>query len=431
MLKNLQNFIDESNSSNSNTDKLNVLKKYAHDNEIRRILEYTYNTFKQYYVTSKNCQNRSDLVAPQNTYMDIFGLLDDLSDRNLTGHSAIQAVNAFVSENAEHAGLIWNILDRNLKTRSTTSMINKVIPGLIPTFDVALAEAYDEKTAKKVNLQDGWYMSRKLDGVRCIAILRKNGDVNFYSRAGNEFETLGNLKTELSRLAQDIILDGEICMVDENGKEDFQGIIKEIKRKNHTIKRPKFLVFDALTHTEFMEQSSLRKFSERQAYLEGWFENYHSELFLTEQLDQIRIETEEQMNAFIAQGSKEGWEGIMLRKDAGYKGKRSSDVLKVKQFHDAEYTVVAVENGPFRLIVDGKEVEEEVMRHVVIEHKGYRVDVGSGFSVEQRRQYYRNPEAILGKQITVQYFEETANMNGGISLRFPTVKAIYETVRNF
>ena len=71
------------------------------------------------------------------------------------------------------------------------------------------------------------------------------------------------------------------------------------------------------------------------------------------------------------------------------------------------------------------------MRHVVIEHKGYRVDVGSGFSVEQRRQYYRNPEAILGKQITVQYFEETANMNGGISLRFPTVKAIYETVRNF
>ena len=291
MLKNLQNFIDESNSSNSNTDKLNVLKKYAQDNEIRRILEYTYNTFKQYYVTSKNCQNRSDLVAPQNTYMDIFGLLDDLSDRNLTGHSAIQAVNAFVRENAEHARLIWNILDRNLKTRSTTSTINKVIPGLIPTFYVALAEAYYDKTAKKVNLQDGWYMSRKLDGVRCIAILRKNGDVNFYSRAGNEFETLGNLKTELSRLAQDIILDGEICMVDENGKEDFQGIIKEIKRKNHTIKRPKFLVFDALTHTEFMEQSSLRKFSERQAYLEGWFENYHSELFLTEQLDQIRIET--------------------------------------------------------------------------------------------------------------------------------------------
>ena len=63
------------------------------------------------------------------------------------------------------------------------------------------------------------------------------------------------------------------------------------------------------------------------------------------------------MNAFIAQGSKDGWEGIMLRKDAGYKGKRSSDVLKVKQFHDAEYTVVAVENGPFRLIVYGKEVE--------------------------------------------------------------------------
>jgi DNA ligase-1 len=137
------------------------------------------------------------------------------------------------------------------------------------------------------------------------------------------------------------------------------------------------------------------------------------------------------MNAFIAQGSKEGWEGIMLRKDTFYRGKRSSDILKVKQFHDAEYTVVDIQNGPFRVIVDGKEVEEDVMRHVVIEHKGYRVDVGSGFSLEQRRLYKENPNAILGKQITVQYFEESFNQHGGISLRFPTVKAIYETERNF
>ena len=431
MLKNLQNFVNESNSSNSNTDKLNVLKKYAHDSDICKILEYTYNTFKQYYATSETSKKRSDLVAPQNMYSSIFGLLDDLSDRNLTGHAAIQAVNAFVGAHSESEELIWNILDRNLKTRSTASMINTAIPNLIPTFDVALAQAYDEKTAKKVNFKDGWYMSRKLDGVRCIAILRKNGEVNFYSRVGNEFETLGNLKLELSRLAQDIVLDGEICMVDENGKEDFQGIIKEIKRKNHTIKRPKFLVFDTLTHTEFIEKLSTRKFSERQAYLEGWFENYNSELVLTEKLEQIRIQNEDEMNAFIAEGTKEGWEGIMLRKDTFYRGKRTSDVLKVKQFHDAEYTVVDVQNGPFRVIVDGKEVEEDVMRHVVIEHKGYRVDVGSGFSLEQRRLYKENPNGILGKQITVQYFQESFNQHGGISLRFPTVKAVYETNRNF
>jgi DNA ligase-1 len=120
----------------------------------------------------------------------------------------------------------------------------------------------------------------------------------------------------------------------------------------------------------------------------------------------------------------------MLRKDAPYQGKRSNDVLKVKQFYDAEYVVVDVQNGPFRVIVDGKEVEEDVMRNIVIEHKGYRVDVGSGFSLEQRRLYKENPDAILGKQVTIQYFEMSTNMKGTESLRFPTFKAIYDGIRD-
>ena len=38
-------------------------------------------------------------------------------------------------------------------------------------------------------------------------------------------------------------------------------------------------------------------------------------------------------------------------------------------------------------------------------------------------------ESIVGKMITVQYFEETNNDKGGISLRFPTVKHIYDKQR--
>jgi DNA ligase-1 len=33
--------------------------------------------------------------------------------------------------------------------------------------------------------------------------------------------------------------------------------------------------------------------------------------------------------------------------------------------------------------------------------------------------------SIVGKIITVQYFEETKNQDGGISLRFPTVKVVH------
>ena len=171
----IQEFVEASNSTNSNTDKLNVLKTYGQHEVIRKALNYTYDTFKQYGVTSANCIKNEDLVGFPNTYGDFFGLLDDLNNRVITGHTAIANVNQYVRENYEFRDIIYNILDRNLKTRSTASTINKAIPGLIPTFDVALAKAYDEKTQKKVKWSDGWFVSRKLDGCRCVCIIDGQG----------------------------------------------------------------------------------------------------------------------------------------------------------------------------------------------------------------------------------------------------------------
>ena len=48
-----------------------------------------------------------------------------------------------------------------------------------------------------------------------------------------------------------------------------------------------------------------------------------------------------------------------------------------------------------------------------------------------KREYYKeNPNEIIGKTITVQYFEESQNQNGEFSLRFPVVKCIYENGRD-
>ena len=71
-----------------------------------------------------------------------------------------------------------------------------------------------------------------------------------------------------------------------------------------------------------------------------------------------------------------------------------------------------------------------MMAQAYIIHKGHQVKVGSGWNQEQRLKYEANPELIIGKTITVQYFEETKNQKGGISLRFPTVKHVFENGRN-
>jgi len=125
------------------------------------------------------------------------------------------------------------------------------------------------------------------------------------------------------------------------------------------------------------------------------------------------------------------WEGIMIRKNTTYKGKRSNDILKCKKFIDDEYIVKNIETGPFRVIdkVTKKEKTIDTMTNVIIEHKGNEVSVGSGFSLDQRDKYFNNPTDIIGKEITVQYFEESQDKTGKFSLRFPVCKVIYEQGR--
>lgn len=420
-------FIDEMKATSSTNDKKAILKKYDSP-FLRKLFEYTYSPFKQYYVTSANLKKRADLTV--DSYSDLFSLLDDLNERRVTGHSAIQCVNGFIENNKEFSEIIYDVLDRNLKTRATTTLINSVMPGTIPTFDVALAEKFDGNE-KKVDFESGdWWASRKLDGVRCITIIDENGEPKFYSRAGNEFLTLSVLAEDIKKLGlRSKVLDGEVCVMKEGGLEDFQGIIKEIGRKDHTIASPKYYVFDFLELDEFNACQGDVSLSARLIILNGIFETI--ELSCAEPLPQFQIKSREEFEKIAADATEMGYEGVMIRKSVGYEGKRSKNLLKVKKMHDAEYQVIDLESDVNRIIENGREVEELMLKAVIVEHKGNRVRVGSGFSLDQRRYYHENPNEILGKTITVQYFEETTDQHGDHSLRFPVFKAIHGIKREF
>jgi DNA ligase-1 len=429
----LQSFLTEMNQSSSGNHKIAILKKYADNSDenddrefLQKIFYYTYNPYKKYGVTSKNCKKNFDLLGHSNTYGSIFTLLDDLANRVCTGHTAIANVNRFILENKQYEDIIYNIIDRDLKMGASTSSINKVIPELIPTFKVALANPYN---VKRVDFQSGdWYGSRKLDGVRCICRKEMN-TVTFFSRSGKEFLTLDNLANEISKIGGDFILDGEICMVDKDGNEDFQGIMKQIRKKNHQIDNPKFFVFDYLTLEEFDNKVGTNPLTERLSNGHDHLpKNINSDMLAF--LPQEQLTTEEQFTEMAKEAEEAGFEGIMVRKNIGYEGKRSHNLLKVKKFHDAEYTVLETINGNIRWTENGKQIERECLSSIIIEHKGCRVSVGSGFSKEQREMYHSSPQDIIGKTVTVQYFEETENQNGGYSLRFPVLKHVYTDGRD-
>ena len=420
----LQEFVNEMKNNSSLIVKKNIIKNYGNSPFIQKALVYAYDPYKKYYVTSKTCKKNFNLRDSNYIHDSIFDLLDDLNDRTYTGHDAIAMVNAFINMNEAYEDLIFSIIDRNMELRASASVINKVIPGLIPTFDVALATKYESKFCDFEN--EEWLASRKLDGVRCI--IRKEGDkVTAYSRQGNEFTTLQKVLDDVKLMPGDFVLDGEICLMDENGNEDFQGIMKQIKRKDHTIANPKYIIFDYLTLEEFDTKEGDTKLSDRLARLYGG----QTKTYTLSILAQIDIDNEQQLSDMITDADANGYEGVMLRKNVGYEGKRSKNLLKCKKFFDAEYEVLDVDFDTHRIIRDGKEVKERMLSQVWIEHKGYRVAVGSGWNQAQRLWYAGNymNESIVGKTITVQYFEETKNQEGGISLRFPTVKHVYENGR--
>ena len=424
--KKLEEFVQRMNQSNSLNYKTGILAKYKNDEFITRILFYTYNPYFNYGVSSENLKKRKDLITPNGTgHSTIFSLLNDLNERIFTGNAAIALVNRFIADNSNYDYLIYQILDRNLETRATTTLINRVMDNLIPVFDVALA--HDANKVKGVNLLDGtWYCSRKLDGVRCITII-ENGNVKFFSRNGKQFHTLGAVEKEIKTSGlNNMVLDGEICLMNSDGSDDFQGILKQIQRKDHTIQNPKYWIFDILTIDEFYQKIVSPTFSDR---LQDRYINLNSCSKILELLPQIKISDDLSFTELKNKSKDLNWEGLIARRDVPYVSGRSKDMLKIKEFFDSEYIVTGIITGPQRVIVDGKEIEEEMLSAIIINHKGSNVQVGSGFNLDQRRFYYKNPSEIMDCTVTVQYFEETIDQTGKPSLRFPVFKYNYGKTR--
>ena len=139
LLKQFGLMVAELSATTSNNNKKNILHKWGSAQpKLLILMEYIYSDYKKYYVTSKNCKKKNELCN-ENYLGDLFTMLDNLDNRVWTGHEAISYVNGFVHNHSEYEDLIWRIIDRDMKCRVSTSLINKVFPNTIPVFKVALA----------------------------------------------------------------------------------------------------------------------------------------------------------------------------------------------------------------------------------------------------------------------------------------------------
>lgn len=419
-------------------DKMQFLNENTNET-VSLIFQDTYNKKRKYYVKKFNVTNTGVLTI-DTSYNVFHDMLEDLNNRVITGNAAVEAVErmigCFVKEDQD---ILCKILDRNLKVGVSLDNFNKTNGETIDKFEVALAKKLQD--VKNVDPVDGtWFVSRKMDGARCITICNQDWvdgelkqEVKFFSRQGKEFTTLSNLIPDVKQMflacgAGTFILDGEMCLVDENGDEHFDWIMKEITRKNHTIENPCYQVFDLLNDDWFYGRETSENFGDRLHTLcETWYQTRPEHIRVAEQ---EKITSQEIFDKWQGKAKDGDWEGLMIRKDVPYEGKRTSNLLKIKAMQDAEYIVEGVINGK-ATYNEGGAKEYDIISALMIRHKGNLVKVGSGLSKEQRIGWYSRPDEIIGKVITVQYFEETKDSKTGeYSLRFPVLKYVYEDGRN-
>ena len=439
-LSRLSVLIKELNQTNSMTDKIAALKHFG---DCQQLLKYVYDTnLYQYGVTSDNVRKLRDsqaianIIATENFHNDtIISLLNDLNNRSITGHRAIAAIVKFISNNAEFEDLILNIIDRNIQVRIGAPVINKVFPGLISEFNVSLGVSlsdYDPDRTKLDFSKQQFYASRKLDGVRTVALIDANGNITIKSRSGKEYLTLDLIKEQLKTLnLRNVVIDGECCLLNPDGTDNFQGMMKEIRKKNHTVQNAAYRCFDILSLDDFYRGTTTTKFSDR---IENLRNTIAGKLPNVDMIEQRLITSWDDVDNFQKEALDNDWEGLVLRKNDIYKGKRSNDLIKVKQFNECEVVIKDIEVGPFRVInyrPDGSSYEatEQVVTNLIAEYEGYPLSIGSGLSLESRRLFKSQPSLIVGKTVTVKYFETTKNENGGLSLRFPILKTIHGNER--
>ncbi|KAI8647427.1 hypothetical protein BD408DRAFT_427814 [Parasitella parasitica] len=394
-------------------------------------LKRIYDPHLRHHVSAKTIIKylQTHTVEATSSYDDLNKLLDDLSSRTLTGHAACEAVSSFYlthCKTEEHQNILWRIIDKNLKMGVSVKTIRRLLP--MDSMNVALAAS-----SASFSLSDAWYVSQKLDGIRCIAVVRQSDtknqhDIQFYSRTGRPFQSLQKVKTDIQKrlrelsIKDEFVLDGEVCAYSSDMKhENFLKAMGQVRRYEE-MENPIYQVFDRIRLDHFMQGKGDQLFTERQKELESFLGT--NPLPHMKKVIQTRLTSLDQLDQLKKHSIEKGWEGLMLRRDVAYEGKRTRNLIKLKEWVDAEYIVKSIETGLMRMPDSGE--NKLVLTNVNIEHKGYPVGVGSGFSMQNRVNYAENPERIIGKPITVRYFSESKKENGAISLRFPTVKAVFE-----
>jgi len=360
---------------------------------------------------------------------DSFNLiLTGFVNREFTGNLARDTVSRMMDTATKEQWNNWyrRILIKDLRCGVSEKTINKAVKDhnqnySVPVFSCQLAHDSANHTSKLTGKR---LIETKLDGVRILAVVYPSGVVNLFSRNGKELINFEHIQQQLAKTAVSItdpvVYDGEVM------SSSFQDLMKQVYRKEDVNASDAILyIFDSVPLADFEKGVWNKRQEDRSAIVLAWYDQWKDLLPNVSVLEHetVDLDTAEGQQLYKEINKRAidgGYEGIMIKDpNAPYECKRSTAWLKLKPFIEVSLEVIDVEEGTGRnlgrlgaLVCSG-----------VDDNKHISVNVGSGFSDNQRDDFWINRAGLCGTIVEVRADAITQNQDGSYSLRFPRFKS--------
>lgn len=384
------------------------------DNELfKKIMHFIYNPYILTGLSKKKISKKLKLPTGKST-LTIIEIMDYLQKFNSGRDEDIAFVQYFIqSQPEELQDFYTKIVSKDLSIGLTDGTLNKVYGDFIPVFDVMLAKKFEEHSHK---IKGDYIITEKLDGNRCV-VIKDNGVVKSFTRQGKQYEGLEEIESDIAGLEHDdIVFDGElIADIDGSTIEIYAETTSKARSKGANKTGLVFHIFDMLPLKDFQSGKSKDNCVRRKSYLSEIFE-YNSLPHCKEVVPLYIGNNLSEVEHWMGVASENSWEGLMVNMDKPYTCKRSDSILKVKVMSTCDVRVIDFEEGTGKY--EGK------LGAMIVDYKGFNCGVGSGFTDSDREYIWNHQKEYFGKIVEVQYFEESKNAQGGISLRFPVFKKL-------
>lgn len=418
-------------------DKQRLLKKYENVSGLKEILRFIYNPYHKTGISAAKIQKASMYSNSEVFHVSYQEAIEYFTKHNTGTDSDLTMAARFINCAKviyDAAELAIAIVTQDLQIGVTAKTLNAVYgDNFIPTVGCMLGTKVDKMPDHRII----WpcIVTEKLDGVRRI-LIKEKGVSRLYSRSGHEDTGLVEILEEAKYLPDNRVYDGELLSIG-NFKDSVA--LRQATNSIANLKGEKrgliFHIFDMLPVEEFYagksEDSALvRKFllgatlmdeSIQDLGVDDW-PRFIAGYGIHRTLDFIKpvpilgvVNNMKEVEPIVATIWENGGEGVMLNTVSGfYEIRRSKHLLKVK--HTEEHVLQVID------IAEGMGKYEDMMGSLIVDYKGTKLGVGSGFTDDERFIIWNNPSQFIGKFIEIDTFGESTNQNGFVSLNCPIFK---------